>query len=121
MNRNIQMDNVSITGDFNVVTARSIENSFNKAANANVTDALRESLKALSVEVAKLVAKLPDHAAETAARDLETLATEATAKEPRKKWYELSAEGLVDAAKGVAEMAAPIAGAVKAVLALLAT
>jgi hypothetical protein len=116
----IQMGNVSVTGDFNVVTARNIENSFNKAANAAVSDELKEKLKLLNQEVAKLTAKLPEEAREQVTKDLETLTSEAVSKKPRKAWYELSGEGLIDAAKTVAEMAAPVTTAVKAVLALLA-
>jgi hypothetical protein len=42
----------------------------------------------------------PDRAKE-AADDLDMLVKEATRDAPRKKWYELSAGGLLEAAKGV--------------------
>ncbi|WP_347889123.1 hypothetical protein ABHF54_13885 (plasmid) [Nitrosomonas europaea] len=45
---------------------------------------------------------------------------EAVKKEPRKEWLDVSAKGLMEAAKAVAELAAPITIAVKAVLAILA-
>ena len=119
MNTSITLGNVTVSGDFNLVTAKSIENSFNKAATAP-DPALGTALKALSTQVAELVKQLPPDKKEAAARDLETLTTEATSKAPRKAWYELSAEGLKDAAKAVAGMAGPIATAVGAVLGLLA-
>lgn len=120
MNTSIQLGNVTVTGgDFNLVTAKSIQGSFNKAANADVSAELKEKLQALTVEVAKLAKELPAEEAEKAARDLEALTDEVTSKNPRKKWYELSAEGLIDAAKAVGEIAAPVVTAVKAVLALL--
>ena len=118
MNTTITLGNVSVSGDFNLVTAKKIENSFNKAASA--TDAaLGDALKALSMQVAELVKQLPPETKEAAARDLETLTDEATSKAPRKAWYELSAQGLIDAAKTVAAMAGPIATAVKTVMGLL--
>jgi hypothetical protein len=77
-------------------------------------------LKDLTAKVAELAKQLPQDKAEVASKDLAALTSEAVSKEPRKPWYELSASGLVEAAKAVAEMAAPITTAVAAVLALLA-
>jgi hypothetical protein len=120
MNTNIQMGPVTVTGDFNVVTATNIQNSFNKAANAEVSADLKEKLKALAVQVATLAKELPQEDAEKASKYLEVLTSEAVSKKPRKEWYELSAKGLLDAAKTVAKMIGPIGVAVKAVLALIA-
>lgn len=119
MNTTIQLGNVSVTGDFNLVTAHNIQNSFNKVANAKLDPELESRLQAVAIEVAKLVKHLPEDTAEKTSRDLETLTNEATSKAPRKEWYQLSAKGLVEAAKSVAEMAAPVATAVTALLALL--
>lgn len=119
MNTHIQLGTVTVAGDFNLVTAQNIQNSFNKAAGAAVDEPLKEALKALTTQVAELAKRLPPEQAEAVSKDLSTLAAEAVSKEPRKRWYELSAEGLVDAAKTVAEMAAPVTTAVGAVLALL--
>jgi hypothetical protein len=120
MNNGIQIGNISVTGDFNVVTAQNIQDSFNKASAPGVADTLKEKLQALTVEVGKLAAQLPPEEAEKVSRDLQTLATEVTSKSPRKAWYELSGQGLIDAAKTVAAMAGPITKAVKAVLSVLA-
>jgi hypothetical protein len=120
MNTHIQMGNVTVAGDFNLVTAQNIQNSFNKAVSAEVPDALKAALKDLTAKVAELAKQLPQDKAEVASKDLAALTSEAVSKEPRKPWYELSASGLVEAAKAVAEMAAPITTAVAAVLALLA-
>lgn len=120
MNNSIQIGNVSITGDFNVVTAQNIRDSFNKASTPGISNALKEKLQALTVEVSKLAAQLPPEEAEKASLDLQTLTNEATSKSPRKAWYELSGQGLIEAAKTVAAMSGPITTAVKAVLSLLA-
>lgn len=119
MNTHIQLGNVTVSGDFNLVTAQNIQGSFNKAAGAEVPEPLKDALKTLTTQVAELAKHLPPDKAETVSKDLATLTAEATSKEPRKAWYELSASGLLDAAKAVAQMAAPVTTAVKAVLALL--
>lgn len=115
----IQIGNVSVGGDFTLATASRIENSFNKIAGANVAPQVREKLEEVTVEVAKLAAALPKEAGDSVARDLESFTGEVTADHPRREWYELSAKGLLEAAKAVAEMTVPVTTAVKAVLALL--
>lgn len=119
VNTHIQLGNVTVSGDFNLVTAQNIQNSFNKAAGAQVPDELKNALKKLTVEVAGLAKQLPSEDAEKASKDLEVLTAEAVSKTPRKQWYELSAEGLIEAAKAVVGIAVPVTTAVKAVLALL--
>lgn len=115
----ITLGNVTVTGDFNVVTATNITNSFNKAAQAPVDAQLKERLQALALEIANLAKALPAEEAEKVSTDLGVLTTEVTSKKPRKAWYELSAAGLLEAAKTVAAMTGPVTTAVKAVLALV--
>ena len=119
MNTHIQMGNVTVAGDFNFVTAQNIQNSFNKAANADVSEPLKEALKDLTTKTAELAKQLPPDKAEAVSKDLAALTTEAVSNEPRKPWYELSANGLLEAAKTVAAMTGPITTAVKAVVSLL--
>jgi hypothetical protein len=113
-------DHATIHGDFTVATAEKIENSFNKAAAADAPGELKAKLEELARAVAEMTRELPPEKAEEAARDLETLTEEATSENPRRRWYELSAEGLVEAAKAVGESAGPVIKTVKAILALLA-
>lgn len=90
-------DSTMITGDFGV--ANTIQNSFNKVSGANMPEELKQRLKELAEAVGKLSAQLPQDKAREVARDLETLTNEATSSSPRRKWYELSANGLIEAAK----------------------
>jgi len=117
---NLQLGNATFHGDFTVVTARNIRDSFNKVAGSDAKDDLKEKLKLLTVEVTKLATALSPTQAEHVTNDLGAFVNEATSQNPRKPWYELSGNGLIEAAKTVAEMAAPITTAVRAVLALLA-
>jgi len=103
----------------NVVTAQHIQGSFNTIEKSKVDDELRELLKQLTNSVTAMCNKLPPEDGERAARDLETLVTEAVSPQPRKKWYELSAQGLLDAAKSVGEIAAPVIATIKAISTVL--
>jgi hypothetical protein len=123
--RELTMHQYSINfGDHNVVhgdvvVAEQIQSSFNKAAAGEDNGQLRAYLKQLAVEVAELTKALPEEQARECARDLEVLTTEALAPSPRKKWYELAAAGLLDAAHTVGEIAGKLIKIVTSVLAIL--
>jgi hypothetical protein len=118
-----QKQNVTITGGTNVsvnqVAAKTIQNSFNSIQQSNASDEMKARLTELNELVQQLMPKLPEDQQKKAAKNLDKLTEEATSKEPDREWYEVSAKGLIDAAKTVAEMAGPVTTAVKAVLALL--
>lgn len=111
-------DNVMFMKDF--IVANDIQNSYNKTAASDATPELKKQLEALTKTIAQLCKNLPQDDARAAARDLGSLTKEALSESPRQKQYKLSAEGLIEAAKSVAEFARPVATAVKAILALLA-
>lgn len=118
-NTNISFGDVTNFGNLNVVVAKRIENSFNKVKDADIDAGLKEKLKLANVQAAELIKALPEEQAQKTARDLEAFTAEVTSPNPRKEWYELTAKGLLEAAKTVAEMTVPVTTAVKAVLALL--
>jgi len=95
-------DGTIIHGDF--VVANKIKDSFNKVDSSNVSDNLKEILKMLATEVGKISKELPKEQAEQVANDLQTLTNEATSENPRKKWWQLSAEGIKEAAQSVGEV-----------------
>lgn len=111
--------NSNVSGPINQVAARTIEGSLNHIANANTSDELRKQLSDLVAAVKEMLKLLPPDQQEVQARNLEALTTEALSPKPRKKWYELSASGLLEAAETVGKIAAPVITAVKAVTALL--
>lgn len=110
-------DGTIITGDF--VVAHSIKDSFNKASIADISNDLKDLLKSLVKEVGKISDKLPEEKAKEVARDLETLTAEATSKTPRKKWWQLSVEGLKQMAKDVGEIGKPILEIISKIVPLL--
>lgn len=92
----------------NLVVAKSIENSFNKAAEANVSDELRDLLKQLAGAVGKMSERLPEEEAQRVARALQTLTAEATSQTPDRRWWEVSVDGLKKAAANIGEIGKPV-------------
>ena len=94
-----------------VVTADQLENSFNALAESQVNENVRALLGQLLKAVNDINKSAGAGQAETAqgmARDTETLVKEATSPKPRRKWYEVSIEGLKQAAINIGEVAAPV-------------
>lgn len=112
-------ENVTV-GDIEQIAAQTIQNAFKTVERSNASQELKEKLTALTQAVAKMSEQLPSKAQERAAQDLKILTDEATSDEPRKRWYELSAEGLIDAAKTIGEIATPVIKTTKEIIAILA-
>lgn len=112
----------TVGGDVQVgqLVAQTITNALNRVQQSDAPDELKTRLTELNRLVEQFVKRAPPEAQAKAAKNLEALTKEATSKTPDRAWYEVSASGLMEAAKGVADLAAPISSAVKAVLALLA-
>ena len=86
----------------------SIENSFNRIESADVPDELKSLLRNLAGAVELVISESPQEDAEIIARDLETFTTEVTSRNPRERWYSLSAEGLEKAAQRVGAIGKPV-------------
>jgi hypothetical protein len=115
--------NVKITGD-NVfdgpfVVATTVQDSFNKISQSAASEGVNKRLELLCSYVDDLAKTLSIEKQKEITRDLSNFVDELTKEAPRRKWYELSAEGLVDAAKACAGLASPIVSTVKEVLALV--
>lgn len=112
-------DNATISHS-NIAAAEKIVDSLKNVQSSGADPEMKKRLEELHTAVAELIKKLPEDKAQSVTQDLQALSAEATAKSPRRKWYELSADGLIEAATTVAAMSDPVTKAVKAVLALLA-
>lgn len=88
---------------------------------SNASDAkLREALDELRKQVDSLAKQAPDtETQEVVTRKLKQLSEEAAAKKPDSGFLTVTAKGLIDAAKTVAEMVPSVTTAVKGVLAIL--
>lgn len=106
--KNMSGTNVQV-GDGNVfhgdfITANKIKDSFKTVEMSNKSEDVKKLLKNLTAEVGKMCEGLPEEKAEQVADDLQTLTKEATKEKPRKKWWELSVEGIKEAAESVGEI-----------------
>lgn len=88
----------------NFVVASSIKDSFNKVETTHISDDLKSYLRDLVIAVSKMCEYFTDEVTNQVSRDLEILITEATSESPRKKWWQLSVEGIAKAAENVDEV-----------------
>ncbi len=91
-----------------LVIADHIENSFNSVAKSDINEEVKDLMKQLITDVTEISKNIPKENAESMARDVESLSKEVTSSKPRRKWYEMSIEGLKDAARAVGEVGKPI-------------
>ena len=124
--RNIHMtqEKVINIGDGNtinapVVVADQIENSFNTVAESDIKGELKELLHQLINEVNEAAKEVPEDTAESMARDVESLSKEVVSSNPRRKCYEMSIEGLKEAAEAVGEAGKPVLKTVGRLLPML--
>lgn len=106
----------------NIAIASTIENSYNtverfKPQNDH-EEKLQEKLREFNSMVAKLCEQLPEELSKRVASDLEIFTKELVSKTPRRQWYELSAQGILEAAKTCSLLVEPITSAVKGILSL---
>lgn len=122
---NLQMTKINVKiGDNNsintiAVAGEYIKDSFNQADSADISNDLKSVLKELAVAVGKMSEQLLDAEANQAARDLKSLTDEATSSAPRQKWWELSIEGLKQAAQNVGEIGKPVLDLVAKIVPIL--
>lgn len=99
-------NNAQFSGDF--VVAKSIENSFNKVANSDLENELKNLLKELSVEVGKMMEHLPQKEGKDVKEDLETLIDKTTCENPKRKYWSVSIDGLTKAAENLGKLGVPV-------------
>ena len=104
----------------NMIVASTIQDSFNTVAQSDAEPTLKAELERLCTQVNQMLAQLPEEKKQETVQDLNSFVTEATKEAPRRKWYELSAEGLIEAAKACAGVASPVISTVQKILTLLA-
>jgi DNA-binding response OmpR family regulator len=76
-------------------------------------------LKELGVSIGKIVSDLQPDAAEDLKKDFNVFSEELNRKKPRKEWFDVSAKGLMDAAKSIGAIGKPIIEIVQSILKLI--
>ncbi len=115
-NKRLTIKNSTINAP--VFIAETIENSLNTIEKGNAPDAVKELLSELLARIANAGESLGE-GVDQLARDAESLSREASSESPRRKWYELSIEGIQDAAKAIGDVGVPILETTKKLLPLL--
>ncbi len=103
-----------------VTIADNIENSFNNLEKGTASSELTELMQTLLKQITEAAEARPEETKQLAA-DAETLSKEVTSEKPRRKWYELSVEGIKEAAKALGEVGKPIIETTAKLLPLLVT
>jgi conjugal transfer/entry exclusion protein len=118
-NLNIGQADGAHFGDVNQTTNvnDSTVGSISQSAQQQTT--IENELQKLNAAVDELAKKLPPDQATQVKNDLATLTNEAKSPTPRRSMFDISAKGLLEAAKFVAEMASPIGSAIAAITTLL--
>lgn len=99
-------DGSTIVGS--VVMADKIEGSFTQLSGSAVNDDLEHLLKQLLTQIAAAGSALSSESADQLARDAKALTDEVTGPDPRRRWYELSLEGIREAAIAIGDIGKPI-------------
>jgi internalin A len=97
---NIGRDKITITNS----TLTNCFNTIHQMPEGNV----KPELEKLAKLVENLMKKAPPEVAEKAKENLEALVKQATKPKPDRRWFDVSAEGLKEAAQAVAGMGTPI-------------
>jgi hypothetical protein len=98
-------------GNFTGPVAAKMENC-TSIINQQSNGERRNLLQTIQREARELIAKLPADKQEEAADNLELLVKGADEKKPNRKWYSVSAEGLLDASKFVKDFTGNITGTI---------
>jgi hypothetical protein len=102
-----------------VVIADSIQNAFNTLTTSRLDDRVKALMEQLLTQVAEVARQAPRDRAQELGENAEVLAKEIVREKPRRKWYELSAEGLKEAAEAIGQVGKPILETVSKLLPLL--
>ena len=112
--------NINQAGDMAIAKDKAIAKIHKTVSGSpNVTGELENKLKQLSDAVDKIIPNLENEQANEAIQSLEKLTDEAIKDKPNKRWYDFSADGLIEAAKTVGSIGQPVIDTTKQILKLL--
>jgi internalin A len=99
--------------DGSIILGSTIENSFikesfNKVSSSDISAEIKETLLQLAQAIDSMVNNLPKEQSQEVISDFDTLVEEATKKNPRPQWFQLSADGLIKAAEKVGKVGGPV-------------
>jgi hypothetical protein len=98
---------VTLTG-VNIALGDRIRQSNSNVKTSGASDAVKSTMEEIQNELVKLLPKLPPEDAEKATASFDRLSKAATEPKPDRKWWEVSASGLLEAANAVADAGKPL-------------
>jgi actin-related protein len=91
----------------------------NNLAESGATDEIKKLIEELNSEIQKVSAKADPSQVKQMGKNLKALSEEVASDEPERRWYEVSLEGIKEAAEAVGEIAKPVINITKKIAALL--
>jgi hypothetical protein len=118
------MVNINASGQGNIINIAKYMTDVSNTVNRNVEQSsasseVKELIKSLASEVTAVGPKIDPALAEQMGKNLEALSKEVNSAKPQKKWYDVSLDGLKEAAQAVGELGAPILQTVSKLIPLL--
>jgi hypothetical protein len=118
------MVNIEASGTGNIINVAKYMIDVTNTVNQNVTQSsasgeVKELMKSLVDQVTAAAPKIDPATAEQLGKNLEALSKELNSAKPQRKWYEVSLDGLKEAAEAVGELGVPIVKTVAKLVPLL--
>jgi hypothetical protein len=115
-----------VSGIGNILNMAEFMTGVTNTVNQNVhqsaaADEVKALVKALASQVTSVAPKVDVANAEQLGKNLEALSKELSAAKPQRKWYEVSLDGLKEAAEAIGELGIPIVQTVAKLTSLLLT
>ena len=115
---------VNVSGTGNVVNVAEYMSNVTNTVNNNLAESnadqeVKKLIDDLAGEIERIADKIDPVQLKKMGKNIEALSNEVASEEPEQRWYEVSIEGLKDAAQAVGAIADPVFSIVKKLSALL--
>lgn len=115
---------VNVSGTGNIVNVAdymsNVSNTVtNNLAESGATDEVKKLIEELNSEIQKVSASSDPAQVKQMGKNLKALSEEVASDEPERRWYEVSLEGIKEAAETIGEIAKPVISITKKLAALL--
>lgn len=116
-NIEVKIEGSSISGNF--VVGKNIKDNLIMISNSEMDKSLQGYMEELCILVEGMTKSISSEEKDEAVDNLKKLVEEASKPKPRKKWWSISIEGLLNAAKKIGEAGKPIIETIMAIVPLL--
>ncbi len=115
---------VNVSGTGNIVNVAEYMSNVTNTVNNNLAESglnkeVKDLIKELTEEIQKVASNADAVQVKKMGKNLEALSNEVASEEPDRQWYEVSLQGIMDAAKAIGTIADPVISIAKKISALL--